>query len=240
MGDNGLNSLESRQSEIQKTKEIEFDIEELKAQGIKEAEILWNSAGMHRPIASFWYNYIFILLAAVPAVLVVGYLIPTVLLPYPSALGIATVVTGYFQLMFILFDVGTGMAIERFIAEHAVKNPKRALMYMQFFTWFQLFTGLIQTTIVALYVLYSVRYADNAFLVWPFLIYSLTQWPGMLGVYKHALGAFQRHDKQIIVELFQNVLFQSLTQIIFILLGRHFGSQSPGVGEIMGDRKSVV
>jgi hypothetical protein len=201
---------------------------------LSERDILWNSAGMHRPIASFWYNYIFILIAAIPGILIIGWLIPSVLMPDPTALGMATVVTTYFQLLFVMFDLGTGLAIERFIAEHAVKNPKRAIQYLQFFSWFQLFTGLVQTTIVAIYVLNQVRQSTNAFLAWPFLIFSLTQWPGMLGVYKHALASFQQHDKQIIVELFQNVLFQSINQIGFILLGRWWGASNPIIGEVMG------
>lgn len=202
--------------------------------GLSEEEILWNSAGMHRPISSFWYNYIFILIAAIPGLLVVGWLIPSVLLPYPSALGIANVVTGYFQLLFTMFDLGTGIALQKFVSEHAAKEPKKALKYLSFFSWFQLITGLIQTSIIAIYVLSAVRVGDEAFLAWPFLIYSLTQYPGMLGVYKNALGAFQRHDKQIIVELFQNMLFQSITQIGFILIGRYLGNLNPIVGDVMG------
>ena len=208
--------------------------EDIQSNELSESEILWNSAGMHRPIASFWYNYIFLLIAAVPGLLVVGYLIPSVLMPNPSALGIGTIVTTYFQFLFVMFDMGTGLAIERFMAEHAVNNPKRAIKYLSFFTWFQFFTGALQTTIVAVYVLTVIRAGGNAFLSWPFLIYSLTTYPGMLGVYKHALAAFQQHDKEIIVTLFQNVLFQSLTQIGFILLGRYWGARNPFMGEMMG------
>jgi len=201
---------------------------------IDEKELLWNSAGMHRPIASFWYNYIFIIIAAIPGLLILGWFIPNILMPDPTSFGIATVVTTFFQLFFIMFDVGTGMAIERFIAEHAFRDPKRAVEYMQFFSWFQLFTGLIQTTIIAFYSLYITRYSDNAFLVWPFLIYSMTQYPGMLGVYKSALTAFQQHNKQIIVELLQNVLVQSATQVIFIIIFRIYGSNHPEIGATMG------
>lgn len=203
-------------------------------EGLDEKDVLWNSAGMHRPIASFWYNYVFLLIAAIPGILIVGWLIPSVLMPDPASLGIGTVVTSYFQFLFVMFDVGTGLAIERFIAEHAYKDPKRTLKYLQFFSWFQLFTGLMQTTIIAIYVMISIINGGEAFLAWPFLIYSLTQYPGMLGVYKHALAAFQQHGKQIIVELFQNVLFQSLTQIGFILLFRWWGTLNPYVGESMG------
>jgi O-antigen/teichoic acid export membrane protein len=204
------------------------------AQGLSEKDILWNSAGMHRPIASFWYNYIFILVAAIPAVLVIGYLIPSVIMPDPASLGMATIVTTFFQFLFTVFDVGTGLALERFVAEHAVKNPKRAIRYLQFFAWFQMTSGLIQVTIVAIYSIFMIREGQNAYLSWLFLIYSLIQYPGMLGVYKHALGAFQRHDKQVIVELFQNVVVQSVLQVTLVLVGRWIGLMNPMIGEGLG------
>jgi hypothetical protein len=73
-----------------------------------------------------------------------------------------------------------------------------------------------------------------SYALWFFLIYSITQWPGMLGAYKSGLHSYQRFDKSNIIELIQSVLFESVTQIVFIILGRWWGMHTPYIGELMG------
>jgi len=206
-------------------------IAELEEKG--DAEFLWKKVGYHRPLASFWWNYSLILVMALPALLIIGYVIPQIILPFPSALGYQNLTTQFFGLFFTIMDVCTAPAIERYVAQYSVTDPRRAIKYVSFFIYFQSFTGLIQITSVAVYCFYympqTLEYA-----IWFFIVYSTTQFPGWLGVFVNGLGGFQQFDKANKVTLIQNVLVQTCTQIMFIFIGRWIGIQNPAIGEVVG------
>ncbi|MHA1369417.1 MAG: hypothetical protein ACTSWN_09175 [Promethearchaeota archaeon] len=217
--------------DIDKREKLIENLKKLEKKG--DREFLWNMIGYHRPLASFWYMYTIILVLALPGLAVVGYIIPNIILPYPSALGFSSMTVQFFSLFFTIMDVSTGPAVQRFVAEYSVKDPKRAIKYIQFFIWFQMFTGLVQTTAVSIYSLWfmpkNIEYA-----IWFFLVYSTTQYPGMLGAYNGALNGFQRFDLTNKVSIIQSVFIQSATQIIFIIIGRWIGIQNVMLGEVMG------
>ncbi|MHA1681549.1 MAG: hypothetical protein ACTSUE_11095, partial [Promethearchaeota archaeon] len=113
-------------------------------------------------------------------------------------------------------------------------NPQKVLHYLQFFIWYQMMTGLIQTTMIAIWALFIARNGTLAHLVWLFLITSTTQYPGMLGYFSSSLKGLQRFDKAQILYFIHGQFFQMATNIIFILLGRWLGAMHPAVGELMG------
>ncbi len=198
-----------------------------------DVAFLWKKVGYHRPLASFWWMYSLILVLALPGLLIIGYVIPQIILPFPSALGFSSLTTQFFGLFFTVMDVATAPAVERFVAEYSVKDPRQALKYIQFFIWFQMFTGLVQVTAVAVYCLYFMpRQLEYA--IWFFIIYSTTQYPGWLASFNGSLIGFQQFDKANRVSVLQSVLIQSATQIGFIMLGRWIGMQVPAIGELMG------
>jgi O-antigen/teichoic acid export membrane protein len=199
-----------------------------------DSESLWKTIGFHRPMASFWYNYILVFVVALPMVFLNTWLLPNFILPYPSAMGFHSLTVTYFALFFSLMDMGTGPACERFVGQYSEVNPRKALKYIQFFVWFQMFTGTLQITIVAFFCFKFLIYTDLNYAMWFFLMYSTTQFPGMLGSYKFGLRGFQRFDKANIVEIVQTAFFEVFTQIAFIFLGRYFGSLNPVYGELFG------
>ncbi|GAB4325668.1 MAG: hypothetical protein Kow0069_31810 [Promethearchaeota archaeon] len=200
----------------------------------------WQTIGLHRPIASFWFNFVLLLVAIAPAVAVVGYLLPNVILPYPSAMGFHGLTTTYFALFFSIMDLATGPAAERFIAQHAEFNPRKALRYVQFFIWFQMTTGVVQITAIAFFCLKYLVHTSLAYATWFFLLFSTTQFPGMLGTYSFTLRGFQRYDRDAIVAIVQGVGFETFTQVAFILLGRWAGSHNPEIGELVGATMGYV
>jgi O-antigen/teichoic acid export membrane protein len=208
----------------------------------KEADHLWGKTGFFRPLGGFWFNYIFNLAMMIFALVFLGVIFPNYILPYPEALGFKSVVSSLFAMLFTLFDVGIGSSVTRYMAEYVGRGEiKKSLEYLRFFIWFQMFTGLIQITIIAYYSLAIAKYMTNlAPLVWLFLINSTIQYPGMLGVYNGALQAFQRYDKKNIVSFLQGVVFEMTTQVIFIFIGRAIGRQNPMFGELMGATMGYV
>jgi O-antigen/teichoic acid export membrane protein len=199
-----------------------------------EVQELWKKTGFHRPLAGFWWNYSILLVLALPGILVIGIVLPNYILPFPEALGFSNVVTTLLGPLYLFADFGIKEAVSRFISQYSETNPKKAIDYMSFYFYYQMWTGLVQVSIVSWLAINTLPYTDISYAGWMFLVYILIQWPGTPGLFLSALGGFQQFAKQNVLVVIQNVVFQTLTQVLFIYLGRYVGSITPTVGELMG------
>lgn len=195
----------------------------------------WREIGFHRPLGGIFYNLVFVFIAAGFGILFAVWFIPNIVFPFPTAMGYQDMVFNMFGILFTILDVGIGASISRFVAAENVKDPVKGIQYIQFFIWFQLISGLLQTTGISLWVLSpAVRDSNIAYASWFMLVYSTVQYPGCLWVFNGALEAYQRFDKARLVNFIQYQIFENGLRIVFILLGRHLGTTFPQVGEIVG------
>jgi O-antigen/teichoic acid export membrane protein len=219
----------------QKNSSVEGDSQKpgVRVISMKENEKLWDEIGFHKPLAGFWYKLALGLIS-----MVIGLVILTVwytfFYPFPESMGYKTTATGIFVLFFSIMDIGTNMCQERFIAEARIKNPAKMIQYIQYFIWYQMMTGLIQTTAVSIYALYIVPKTELSYAVWIMLIQSTTQYPGFLGVFRGVLTSMQHFDKAEILNFIAGEVFQRITEVIFLLWGRFILGADPRFGEIMG------
>ncbi|NMC03995.1 MAG: hypothetical protein GYA24_02225 [Candidatus Lokiarchaeota archaeon] len=196
----------------------------------------WQNVGFHRPLAGLLYNILFVIIAAGFGIIFAVWFIPNVVFPFPQAMGYQDTVTNLFGLVFTLLDLGVGASLSRYVAAESLKNPRHALQYIQFFIWYQMFTGLGQTTAISVWAIYlNMTGAEHlVYLTWFVTIYSTVQYPGMLWVFNGSLEAFQQYHKAKLVGFIQIQVFENLLRITFILLGRWIGVQLPAIGEVMG------
>jgi len=199
-----------------------------------DADAYWKETGFHRPLAGFWWNYSLLLVLALPGLIVIGVVLPQFILPFPEAFGFNTVVTSILGPVYLFADFGIKEAIGRFIAQYSESEPRRAINYMSFYFYYQMWTGFIQVTIISWIAINTLPYTDISYAGWFFLVYILIQWPGTPGLFITALNGFQRFDKSNVLIVIQNVAIQTMTQVGFIFLGRYAGALSPAVGELMG------
>ena len=223
---NGENVIDEGTNELLGTTD-EQNIEEL------PVSELWEEIGFHKPLAGFWYNLLFSLISLILGLFLSGILI-NIFYPYPESNGYRDVTGGIFSLLFVVFDLGTHMTMDRFIAEARIKNPGKMLNYIQYFIWYQAFTGLVQTTFITLYAIYIVPNTNLSYGVWLMLIVATYQYPGYLGVFGGVLGSLQNYDKTAILGFISGQGFQRITELSFVLLGRWWGMNDPAIGEIMG------
>lgn len=200
---------------------------------IKSTGDLWDEIGFHKPIAGFWYKIIYQFIGIGVSAVVMGYLI-NYFYPYPESFGYKDVVVNLFNLMFLLFDVGTASVMGRFIPEANIKNPEKMLHYIQYFIWYQMMTGLVQVTVITIYSLFFATQTALAYLVWLMLLRSTIQYPGFLAVFQNVLGALQQFDKREIIYFLNGAVIQRLTELAFVWMGRMYGMANPEVGEILG------
>jgi hypothetical protein len=215
------------------TENLEPNSLEKKPDNEKELELMWDEIGFHKPLAGFWYKLSLGLFS-----MVIGLVVITVwytyFYPFPESMGYKTAATGIFVLFFSIMDIGTNMCQERFIAESRIKNPAKMIQYIQYFIWYQMMTGLIQTTAVSIYALFIVPRTELAYAVWIMLIQSTTQYPGFLGVFRGCLTSMQHFDKAEILNFISGEVFQRITEVLFLLWGRFVLGADPRFGEILG------
>ncbi|GAB4321873.1 MAG: hypothetical protein Kow0069_26370 [Promethearchaeota archaeon] len=196
--------------------------------------------GFHRVIGGQYYGMVLDLAAVVLGLLSISLVVP-LFFPYPEIMGYTKVVQGLFGFLFGLFDAGTGgvqgdpsRGMIRFISQYARTDTRRAFAYVRFFVGFQMVTGLVQVTIVAIYVLVVVVHMEFAHLAWFMLGYSVIQWPGMLQVFESALDGFQDFGKKGLVSWMRDSVFSVACQVTFVLVGREWGHSVPAAGEMVG------
>ena len=199
---------------------------------MERSEDLWEQIGFHKPVAGFWYNLILFLIEIIFGIFLSGALL-SYFFPFPESNGYISTVNDLFALLFIAFDVGTNQTMDRFISESRISDPTRMLHYIQYFIWYQMITGLIQVSAIAIYALYFVN-SSMSYLVWIMLIVSTIQYPGFLGVFGGVLNSLQYYDKTNLINFTQGQIIQRTTELLFVFLGKSYGESHPEIGIIMG------
>ena len=217
-----------------KIKAVQVDTKS-KFEETKSNDELWDQIGFHRPLGGLLYNLTLIVLTILFGVVINLYILPRWVYPFPETLGWQDMTNQIFYLTFVIADLGIGAALQRFIGEIAVKEPRKSLHYIRFFIWFQMFTGLLQITGITAWVLYGgVTEGDLAYASWFFLLHSTIQYPGMLHIFSSVLSTLQQYNKTAWLGFIQGEVFQRLTEIGFVLWGKHYGETHPEVGALMG------
>ncbi|MHA1793950.1 MAG: hypothetical protein ACTSVI_15015 [Promethearchaeota archaeon] len=201
-------------------------------------EELWNTVGYHRITGGVFYSYILLIGGAIVGLVAVGFVAE--FLPYPEINGYKSIVASLLGFWFGLLDLNLGGggslsdSMGRFIGQYADTNPRRALEYIRFYIWFQMWTGIAQVTVIGFVAIYYLANSSFAYLIWFIIAQSLVQYPGMLMIMEDSLKAFQRGDKTAWLSWLQDTVFQVTVNIAFLIIGKWWGSQNPRIGELMG------
>lgn len=158
--------------------------------------------------------------------------------PFPEADGLWRTTTDALYILWMTFDLGTQTAFVKYFAEHRA-NPEpsvqeRALSDVQFYIWFQMFSRLIEASLLvglALGYLPLSSYAIYA----PFvLLYAGTLQPAFPAVGKFLCQAMQRFDYYNLLDFLESRLLSFLVPVPFILFFRAYGQANPSLGEAHG------
>ena len=155
----------------------------------------WERTGFHKALSGHMFQLTVNLVTSVFVILTMLYFLPTYVTPDPAILGLDYIAAALFSLVFALADFGSFSALGRFLGEHHIKDPERTVKYVQIFIYFQLVTGLLQTTLIWLFAIYALPATHQfSFMAWAFVLKGLIQWPGMLWVFKDTLNGIQKYD----------------------------------------------
>ncbi len=114
--------------------------------------------------------------------------------PFLEARGAGQAVAQVMLFLIPLLDLGTSQAMVKYYAEYRVKEPGRAIMYMQFFVWFHLLLGV--GALGALGVLGALAVPETAFayLSWFVVLNSLAWVPPFFPIFAALFRGQQRFD----------------------------------------------
>ncbi|MHA1371142.1 MAG: hypothetical protein ACTSWN_13065 [Promethearchaeota archaeon] len=194
----------------------------------------WEQIGPHRQIGGFLFGFFMGVILIIPQLLITGYLFPQIILPFPQVTGWFDLTKNFFNAIWIAFDVGTSVALAKYFSEHRVLRPEKAVHYIQIFVWWQMMSGIVQISMVALIGAFIYPHTYLAHLSWMFILHSLIQYPGFFLVFQYVFQGMQRTDYQLVTQLFYNIVFNILFQIGTILLCRWIFAQMPRFGEEFG------
>src|SRR5271157_3302360 len=202
-------------------------------QDVQEVDEMWEAIGFHKPLAGFWYNLTFSLITLVAGLIFSGALL-NIFYPYPESNGYRGVTSGIFSLFLTVLSLGTSMTMDRFIADSRIRNPRKMIQYVQYYIWYNAFTSLCSCTVISMYALFFVPFGDLSYGVWLMVIIAANQYPGFLGAFSGVLGSLQYYHKTAILSFVTGQIFNRITELSFVLIGRWYGSIHPELGEILG------
>lgn len=154
--------------------------------------------------------------------------------PFPEADGLWRTTSDALYIVWMTFDMGTQTAFVKYFAEHRIKEPERAVHDVQFYVWFQIFSRLVQATLLVAFALGYMPGSAYA-LYAPFvLLYAAVSQPAFPAVGKFLCQAIQRFDYYNLLDFLESRLLGFLVPLPFILLGRAWGRQNPEFGEAYG------
>ncbi|MBN2152594.1 MAG: hypothetical protein JW839_14165 [Candidatus Lokiarchaeota archaeon] len=182
-------------------------------------EDLWEAVGFHRMLGGFFYKIVFTIFHIVMGIVTALLLFP-IMFPFPETKGYYDTATSLFGAVYIAFDLGTANMMNRYIGEHGTKDPAVMLKYLQYFIWYQAFSGLVQVTMIACWALYAPVQSLLHF-TWIFLLYSTVQYPAYQGVFKHALEALQQFHKSSWIGFLEGDIFQASMEIGMVIIFRY-------------------
>ncbi len=229
---------EEKRALIKQLMESNLNPEEIEKELSKVAEVdltdKWEQVGSHKQIGGFLFGFFMGVILLIPQLVIVGYLFPQLILPFPQVNGWMDLTRNFFGAVWVAFDVGTSVALAKYFAQYRVKQPEKAIHYVQIFVWWQMLSGVAQIFIVAFIgsIIFPQTYL--AHMSWMFVLHSLIQYPGFFLVFQYVFQGMQRTDYQLLTQLLYTIIFNILSQIGCILIFRAIFAGMPVYGEAFG------
>jgi O-antigen/teichoic acid export membrane protein len=194
----------------------------------------WEEIGFHRPLGGFLLALMLGLVLFIPLILYQNLILPVYILPSAQALGIWGLVTQFFNVTWLFFDMGTSSAFIKYLAQHRVDDPRQGIKYGQLFVWWQALSGATQVALVVALASTLVPRSAYALYAWSIILHTFIQIPGFYLVLRHALTGLQRSDYAQSLNIAWQVLLPMATQIPIVLLMYAWGQAHPVFGAAMG------
>ncbi len=190
----------------------------------------WEQVGTHKQISGFLFGLFAGILLGIPQIVLTGIVFPRWIMPFPQVAGWFDWIKQFFQAIWMLFDVGTSIALAKYFSQYRIKQPRKAVHYIQIFVWWQVLSGVIQIVTISLIGSMVFPQTNFAHLSWMVVLHSLIQYPGFFVVFQYVFQGMQRTDLQNLSNLLYQAVLMLLSQYAWILIFR-FAFKNDPLGE---------
>jgi O-antigen/teichoic acid export membrane protein len=197
----------------------------------------WDRVGFHRPLASLLFLFGGWIVLFVPLLIYRTYFLPTVLIPWTQVLDFWETVTRWLSIVWIVLDMGIGVATMRYFTLNQHRNPTQGFRYLQFYVWWQFLSGAVLLTLIAGLSTLIFPHTDIAHLSYYILVAALIQFPGFLRVFQILFMAQQRFDYAQLLSLLattSTIVLQAGTVWLFSAWGAQWSDIGRPVGSALG------
>ncbi len=194
----------------------------------------WEQIGLHRQISSFFYNFLLVFITSIPTLLLSLYIYPTFIVPFPQVYGWQSWTGTFFAVLFDLFNLNVNVALTKHFAQYRIKDPAKAIKFVQFYIWWRMITGVVQITIVASLTFFYFSHSSLSSLSWIFFLAAIGQFPGMLGAISLTLEGMQRFDLKVLTNVVAGTVINTAVSYGSILLCRFIFAENPIYGAAFG------
>ena len=192
----------------------------------------FDRVGYARPLGGWFYQFFYAFAGSGILFLLVSFELG-IMYPEPESRAYVDVAGVLFSILFFAFNVPTNFAIERWVSDYRVKNPRQMLQFISFYIWYQMTTGLVLITSTSLYVFWIVVEGRLAYVAWLMLVLITREYPACLHVFMRTIMGLQRFDYQSKIG-FMEQIYQKGLEIGFVLWGRFILGSNPAIGALMG------
>lgn len=207
----------------------------LKPRRMRKEEITdWEEIGVHRQLSGFYTSFIISIIFGIPQLLMAFYIFPRYINPFPIAQGNYNFTLKTFEAIWLVLDLGTTVSVVKYFSEFRIDSPKKAIHYIQIFTFWQFATGVGQFAVVSIISLWIIPSTSLAHFSWFFMFHSLIQFPGFLAIMSLFFQANQRFNLHQLMEIVGNIIVVLITQYGGIFLFRLIFRNIPQFGESFG------
>lgn len=220
----------------QAAKDAKLSAEKLAAMQQREKSISeqWEEVGTHRQLSGFLFGFFGGFFLLIPQIILTGFIFPRYIMPYPAIAGMYDWAKNLFAAVYAVFDLGTSVALAKYFAQYRLDKPEKAIRYVQIFIYWQMITGLFQTSLIALLGSFLFPQSYLAHMSYLFIFNSLIQFPGWFSVLIFVFQGMQRTDYQLIGNILQTAIFDLIAKYGFILIFRAIFSEIPQYGDGFG------
>ncbi len=186
-----------------------------------------------RPLGGWFYQFFFAIVGAVFIALTTGFILAYIY-PFPESKGYNDLADKIFMIIGFMFNIPTAFALERFIGEYRVKDPKTMVEYVRFYIWYQMLTGIGLMTFMSFFTLRMLRTGDLSYATWMILIVSWREYPAMLDMFRRAIIGMQQFNKESILNFLNDTVIKPGFEFGCVIVGMMWGRANPHYGELMG------
>nr|MDO8112084.1 hypothetical protein [Candidatus Sigynarchaeota archaeon] len=187
-----------------------------------------------RPLGGFFYEFFYGIIGIVLSVALFEFYLG-ILYPWPESGGYNGIAGVLFMFIQTIFNVPTNWGIDRFVGEWRVKNPKRMTMFLSYYIWYQMLTGLVLVTIFSWYILMALGDTTKLeYVKWLMLLVIVREYPAFGGIFISTIRGLQAYNKEATYNFLSGNVTSKVMEVVFVLWGQYGIGSDPKIGGILG------